>query len=235
VIGRNIETRCIEGEFPRELHAGTVAVIDVIRATTTAVTAVERGLRCFPVASVAEAELLARELDDPILAGEVAGILPDGFDINNSPTAVADLTAPGRPLILVSTGGTPLMREATALGPVELVCFRNLTAAADRLARGLGGVLLLARTTRGDFRDEDQMCAAWVAERLSQHGLDPSAETARLIDRWHGVPVDDLVGSASVAYLRRSQQMADWEFIRAHVDDLDDGFVLVDREVTRER
>ena len=234
-MARTIETRCIDGAFPSDLNAGTAAVIDVIRATTTAVTAVASGLRCFPVASIAEAERLASRLDDPILAGELGGILPDGFEINNSPTAVNGLAGSTRPLILVSTGGTPLMREATTLGPVEVACFRNLTAVADRLARREGDVLLLARTTRGDFRDEDQMCAAWVAERLGQHGLVPSDETARLIDRWHGVPVDDLVGSASVAYLRRSAQMADWEFIRAHVDDLDGGFVLVDREVTRER
>jgi 2-phosphosulfolactate phosphatase len=233
-MARRIETRCIDGDFPGGLKAGSVAVIDVIRATTTAITAAACGLRCFPVASVAEAERLAPQLDDPILAGEVSGILPDGFDINNSPTAVAAL-AGARPIILVSTGGTPLMREATAVAAVELACFRNLTAAAERLARREGDVVLLARTTRGDFRDEDQMCAAWIAERLSERGLFPSHETARLLDRWYGVPVDELVDGASVAYLRRSEQMADWDFIRTHIDDLDGGFVLADREVIWER
>jgi 2-phosphosulfolactate phosphatase len=234
-MARAIEIRCIEGEFPRIMAGRAIAVIDVIRATTTAITAVERGLRCFPVASLAEAEQLAAELDDPILAGELAGIRPDGFEVNNSPTSMVAAAGSGRPVILLSTGGSPLMREAATLGAVELACFRNLTAAATRLGAREEDVLLLARTTRGEFREEDQMCGAWIAERLTEHGLEPSPDAQRLIERWHGVPVDGLEQASSVGYLRRSGQMADWAFIRTHIDDLTGGFVLVDREVTWRR
>jgi 2-phosphosulfolactate phosphatase len=234
-MARAIDIMCIEGEFPRTIAGRALAVIDVIRATTTAITAVECGLRCFPVASLPEAERLAAELENPILAGEVAGIRPDGFEVNNSPVSMVAAEGSGRPVILLSTGGSPLMREATTLGPVELACFRNLTAVAARLARREEDVTLLARTTRGEFRVEDQMCGAWIAERLTMHGLDPLPEAERLIDRWHGVPVDELEHAASVGYLRRSGQMADWAFIRSHIDDLSGGFVLVDREVSWEQ
>ena len=55
----------------------TVVGIDVIRATTTAVTAVAAGRRCFPVASLEEAVPLAARLANPLLVGELGGNRPD--------------------------------------------------------------------------------------------------------------------------------------------------------------
>jgi len=59
-------------EIHREGYA--IVAIDVIRATTTAVTAVASGRRCFPVPSVEAAKLLKSKLTNPLLAGEVGGI-----------------------------------------------------------------------------------------------------------------------------------------------------------------
>jgi 2-phosphosulfolactate phosphatase len=67
----------------RETHA--IVVIDVIRATTTAVTGVSQGRQIFPVKTTDEAFVLAEKLEKPILAGELGGNVPYGFDLTNSP------------------------------------------------------------------------------------------------------------------------------------------------------
>src|SRR6187455_751440 len=51
----------------RDDHA--IVAIDVIRATTTLVTAVSLGFRCFPVPSLEHAVPLAAKLDRPLLVG----------------------------------------------------------------------------------------------------------------------------------------------------------------------
>src|SRR4029079_2057395 len=56
----------------------TPVAIDVLRATATAVTAVALGRRCLPVGTLEDAERLARELDNVLLAGELGGEMPYG-------------------------------------------------------------------------------------------------------------------------------------------------------------
>ena len=70
----------------RDGHA--VVAIDVVRATTTAITAVAMGRRCFVVPTVEAAFALATKLNQPLLVGEQRGVMPEGFDINNSPAAL---------------------------------------------------------------------------------------------------------------------------------------------------
>ncbi len=87
----------------------TVA-IDVIRATTTAVTAIASGRRCYPVSSVGEAIEMSHMLENPLLVGELGGDMPPGFDITNSPAKLAQREDIFRPIILLSSSGTQLMQ-----------------------------------------------------------------------------------------------------------------------------
>jgi 2-phosphosulfolactate phosphatase len=66
-----------------------IVVIDVIRATTTATTAISFGRRVFPVLTTDEAFVLASTLRDPLLVGELGGNMPYGFEMTNSPVQIA--------------------------------------------------------------------------------------------------------------------------------------------------
>jgi 2-phosphosulfolactate phosphatase len=88
-------------------------------------------------------------------------------------------------------------------------------------------VAVIGAGTRGEFREEDQMCCAWVAERLLARGYLPeNCETLDMVKRWSGAPFDSWIHSKSAAYLRSSGQEADLEFILSHVDDLDASLIL---------
>src|SRR5947199_942378 len=103
------------GSYPTvgEAREGWVTVgIDVIRATTTAITAVAAGRRCFPVPSIEAAVPLAARLENPLLVGELGGNMPFGFHFQNSPVEMNRRVALGRPVILLSTSGTALLCEA---------------------------------------------------------------------------------------------------------------------------
>ena len=70
----------------RDLAATTAIVFDILRATSTIVTAMANGAtQIFPVASYPEALELKRLIPRALLAGERRGVRFDGFDLGNSP------------------------------------------------------------------------------------------------------------------------------------------------------
>jgi 2-phosphosulfolactate phosphatase len=203
-------------------HGYAVVAIDVIRATTTAVAVAVRGGRCFPVPTLAAAQALAGRLENPLLVGEVHGVQPDGFDLNNSPVEVALHQDYSRPVVLLSSSGTKLIHEAAGCEAVYLACFRNHSAVAAYLAGRYARIALLGAGTRGQFREEDQMCCAWMAAQLMRAGYQAEDKlTEEVARRWTGAPAVECLVSESAQYLKRSGQLKDLEFVLDHVDDLD--------------
>lgn len=212
-------------------HQGrTMVAVDVIRATTTAVTGVSLGRRCFPVATLDEALRRADELDNPILAGELGGEMPYGFDLTNSPASVAERDDIERPMILLSTSGTRLITAGPS--KVFVACLRNYEAQIEELSRHHPRVALVGAGTRGEFREEDQMCCAWIAEGLLERGYEAEDEkTLELVRRWAGASHDAFVGGKSSMYLRETNQLDDLNFIVGRVNDLNEVFLYDGGEI----
>jgi 2-phosphosulfolactate phosphatase len=213
-------------------HGGTLVAVDVIRSTTTAITAVELGRRCFAAGSEDEATALAARLSRPLLAGELRGDLVPGFHIGNSPAAIAARTDVHRPLVLLSSSGTALIAAAGRRSESVLVaCLRNVSATIEYLAARGGSVVLLGAETRGEFRDEDQLCCAMIAAGLIAAGFWPAGPTEEIVDRWRDSRPEDIAGGASAGYLERSGQGEDIQFILEHIDDLDQAYLVRDGEI----
>jgi 2-phosphosulfolactate phosphatase len=232
---KSVTIDCFPESAWRYRKGYAVVVIDVVRATTTAITAVALGRRCLPVASLDTARWLAGRLADPLLIGEIDGIMPNGFDINNSPAALLKRTDLHRPAVLLSSSGTRLLQSAGSCEAVFLACLRNFSCLATHLASCFADVAVIGAGTRGEFREEDQMCCAWIANRLFEFGYRAGNEaTADVAERWRGCRPDAWTRGKSAAYLRRSQQLDDLEFILGHIDDLQAVFTLRDGEVVQE-
>ncbi len=214
----------------RDDHA--IVAVDVIRATTTAVTAAALGWRCLPTPSLEAAVPLAARLQNPLLVGELGGNMPFGFDMTNSPAEIARRTDIMRPMILLSTSGTQLLWEARNAPAVYAACLRNYSSQVRHLAGRFDKVALIGAGSRGEFREEDQLCCAWIADGLIREGYQPANQaTLDVVCRWRGQPVDSFLCSNSVAYLQRTSQLRDLDFILDHVDDLQAVFVLEDGEL----
>jgi 2-phosphosulfolactate phosphatase len=225
--------------FPQSVAAYrkgyAVVAIDVIRATTTAVTAAATGRRCFPVASMDAALRLAAELDNPLLAGEQRGIMPAGFHLNNSPSRLLARADIERPLVLLSSSGTRLCCEAGRCDAAFLACLRNYVSTAAYLATRFPAIALIGAGNYSEFREEDQMCCAWLAEHLMDLGYRAAdRNTLDLVNRWKNQPVDAWTANKSAKYLRESGQLEDLEFVLQHVADLNAPCVLTNNEVVIE-
>lgn len=210
-----------------------VVAVDVIRSTTTAVTAIATGRRCFPVPSLEAAFQTARALPGALLVGEQGGLMPHGFDFTNSPDAMQQRTHDlNRPAVLLSSSGTRLLWAAAQRhGAVYAACLRNARATAAWLAAFHSKVAILGAGTRGEFREEDQLACAWIAAPLVAQGFRPVAQAGAVIERWRPEPVDAIAAGKSAAYLRRSGQTADLDFVLSHVDDFDVVCALQDGEI----
>jgi 2-phosphosulfolactate phosphatase len=227
---------CFVDEADHYRYDYAIVAVDVIRATTTAVTAVSMGRACFPVPSLEVATTRAAELENPLLVGELGGNMPYGFDLTNSPAALAARTDISRPMVLLSSSGTRLLCAADGASAVYAACLRNYAATARHLSANHKKVALLGAGTRGEFREEDQMCCAWMGQELLDLGYIAENEaTMSIVERWKGAHPSAFMVSKSVDYLRRSEQLEDLEFILKHIDDLDSAFVLEGDHIVEER
>ena len=200
-----------------------IVAVDVLRATTAAVTCVALGRKCFPVPSLEAAVPLAAMLTNPILVGELGGSMPYGFDLNNSPTDLELRTDIYRPMILLSTSGTRVICGGEKSQAMYVTCLRNYKKQAEHLLSYHSTVAIIGAGARGEFREEDQLCCAWIAEILLSAGYEPQdARTAEIVQRWSGAPVESIVNGASAEYLRNTGQSKDIDFVLSHVNDVDE-------------
>jgi 2-phosphosulfolactate phosphatase len=145
---------------------GIVVVIDVLRAFTTAAFAFERGAtEIVLVATVDEAFALRERFPESLLIGEVGGLPIDGFDLPNSPTAVAGADLDGRRLILRTSSGTQgvvRVRRAERLLGASLA---NAAATAQYIRRLAPAAVTFVETGIRDTGggEEDTACADLIA------------------------------------------------------------------------
>jgi 2-phosphosulfolactate phosphatase len=125
-------------------HARTVyVVVDVIRATTTLCVLFEYGCRRVLVArDIASARgAHAQAHDTALLAGEVGGAMPAGFDLGNSPRQIAEYELRRREVLFATTNGTRALHACQGGGAIFAGALRNasaVAAAAVRAALQLG-------------------------------------------------------------------------------------------------
>jgi 2-phosphosulfolactate phosphatase len=141
---------------------GAVAIIDVIRAFTTAAVALADGAsHIIMVGSVEEGMLLRDAGVAQICMGEVGGRRPSGFDFGNSPYEILHANIRGSVIAQrtsAATQGIIAARGADYLYAASLV---TATATASALlSHGTQRISLLAMGNNAMTRtDEDELCA----------------------------------------------------------------------------
>jgi 2-phosphosulfolactate phosphatase len=158
----------------------TGIVVDVLRATSTIVQALESGYeRVYCCAEVEEAFALRDEFGDAVLAGERGGNPLPGFDLGNSPLEF--LKPRARAVVLTTTNGTRAIVGAAANCDTALVgSLLNLQAVAAA-ARGLGqDVEIVCAGFRGGYCEDDAYCAGRIAALLGGEPTDAAERALEL-------------------------------------------------------
>lgn len=146
-----------------------VVVIDVLRATSTIITALANGCRgLVPVGSPAAARREAARLagERPLLGGERNGLKIKGFDLGNSPLEYRPEVVRGRTIVFCTTNGTRALLRARKAGRVVLAAFLNAASVARWLKAEGRNWLFFCAGSKGYFSWEDFMCAGLVLTTL---------------------------------------------------------------------
>jgi 2-phosphosulfolactate phosphatase len=175
----NVEVRFAPAEFAAlsgsDLSGTDCVVIDVLRATSSMVTALANGAEAIlPVAEIDEAVALRRQHGGILLAGERDGFriesgLTGGmtFDLGNSPREFGRGVVQGKTIAMTTTNGTRALRACTAGHSVLAVSFLNLSRSARYLLELTPTHLLIV--CGGTFEEasyEDILCAGALVERM---------------------------------------------------------------------
>ncbi len=156
--------------FP-DLSRWTIAVIDVLRATSTLAAAMAAGAsKVIPVDSIDYARQLAVELVDerPVLAGERGGFRPEGFDLGNSPADCTPEAVGGRTIIMATTNGSRTFKKVEGGRRVLAVSFLNLSVTAETLAQDGQDVLVVCSGSELAPSLEDVACGGALAHRVRE-------------------------------------------------------------------
>ncbi|HHY47817.1 MAG TPA: 2-phosphosulfolactate phosphatase [Firmicutes bacterium] len=157
----------------RDLGDLCVVVLDVLRASSTIVTAMANGCEeIIPTATVEEAVEIAHSYGkgEFLLGGERKGNKIEGFDLGNSPSEYTPERVKGKKVIFTTTNGTRLLKATKGASTVVIGSFLNLEAATE-YALNLGKDVILA--CAGDGRRlalEDLACAGMMADYLVSRG-----------------------------------------------------------------
>ncbi len=171
---------------PEDLAQGTVVIIDVLRASTTIVHALEAGAtEVIPCLEVEQARKTAAVLPQgqTVLGGERGGLKIDGFDLGNSPEDYTPETVAGKTVVFTTTNGTRAMQRCNKSRHVLIGAFVNAQSLCRKLA-GMEIIHLVCAGTRGEMSTDDILLAGLIVQRLQQRGdmqyaLNAQAITAR--------------------------------------------------------
>jgi 2-phosphosulfolactate phosphatase len=178
----------------RDLSQTVCVVFDILRASTSMITALGNGAEAIiPVAEISEALTIRKNRPEVLLAGERGGLrirgdLANGvdFDLGNSPREFTAEKVHGRTIVMTTTNGTRALRACAGAQTVLVSSFLNLRATYMWVTDHRPGNLILVCS--GTFEEpalEDILAAGAVCERVwPLYGgghISDSAEVARRI------------------------------------------------------
>jgi 2-phosphosulfolactate phosphatase len=156
----------------RDPRSHAIAVVDVLRATSSLVAMFENGLlRALVADTLRDARDLALR-NFSLLCGEAKALPMAGFDYGNSPAEFAGLSFKGKSAVLWTTNGTKAIGAASTSPAVAVAALTNRRAAAARLIeegsqRGIDIAVVCAGLERGSaFSLEDSVTAGAIVEAV---------------------------------------------------------------------
>ena len=195
------------GLTPADVAGRTVAVIDVLRASTTIAVAVANGARnVIPFDSSEEAVLRSKSFErrDVLMAGERKMKPIPGFDLGNSPGEFARAAIEGKTILFATTNGTVALVGVQGAKEVVVASYVNFSAVLAVLrtaARAGNDIAIICAGRERQFALEDSACAGRFARHLSRRltgvEVNDAGRACILIARKYGDDVDRLFQDSS--------------------------------------
>lgn len=157
-----------------DIRDKTVVMIDVLRASSTMVTALQNGAKgVIAVEDMGDASKISHNLDAEsfLMSGEKNGITIEGYDLGNSPLEHTQEVVNGKTIILNTTNGTKAIRRCSLADQIIVGSFLNLNTIVEYLQNLDEEVLLVCAGWRGRLSLEDILCAGNIIYELYRGDL----------------------------------------------------------------
>lgn len=159
-----------------DLAGDVVAVIDLIRASTTICYALHAGaIDVTAYLKVGDVVRDANELQDRdsvVLGGERGGVVIEGFDLGNSPAEYTPDEVFGRRVLFTTTNGTMALQHTRLARRVLVAAMVNLSAVVESLV-GEEAIHLLCAGASGHVAREDRLAAGAIVYELAKREAEP--------------------------------------------------------------
>jgi 2-phosphosulfolactate phosphatase len=153
----------------RRLSDKLIVVIDVLRASSTIITALAYGCRgLVPILSPEQAKEKAQQFkkEEVLLGGEREGRKIKGFDLGNSPREYQKEIVEDRIIIFSTTNGVNTLERVRGAFRIIIASFLNLQATFNYCSKFQGDILLACAGKEGYFSLEDTVCAGMLINSL---------------------------------------------------------------------
>ncbi|WP_346936230.1 2-phosphosulfolactate phosphatase family protein [Clostridium sp.] len=153
---------------PEKFKDRIVVVIDVLRATSVMVTALNNGCdKIIPVKEIEEAVHIAnKDRNNYLLGGERGGIKIDKFDFSNSPLDYSEDIVRGKSLIMTTTNGTRAIKNSEEAEKIFIGALINGRVVAEKLAKLNKDVTFVNAGTDGEFSMDDFITSGYIINCL---------------------------------------------------------------------
>ncbi len=149
------------------LRGGTAVIVDVLRASTTILTALNNGAAAIlPCLSVDEANAHRDQNPAVLLGGERGGVRIDGFDLSNSPTDYDREVVGGRTIAFTTTNGTRALLRSTTADRIFIGSFVNAGRLAEALLNSAPPLHIVCAGTDGEVTGEDVLFAGCLTDLI---------------------------------------------------------------------
>lgn len=186
---------------PAAVTGRVVAVIDVLRASTTIATALANGARnVVPLESADAVITRAKQFEraDVRTAGEQKMQPIPGFDLGNSPREMTREAVDGKTVLFTTTNGTAALLAVQGARDVVIASYVNAAAVTSLLrtaARGGTDISIVCAGRDRQFSLEDAACAGRYVKLVTKQieaELGDGAFACTVLDRRYGDRLDKL-------------------------------------------
>lgn len=156
-------------QLDAQLQDTTVIVVDVLRATSSIICALNGGaIKVVPTVDAGDAVALASRLGarECVLGGERGGVRINGFELGNSPEDYLGRVVRGKTVIVSTTNGTGALHSVKSADMVLLGSMINRTAAAKKAAAEGNSILIVCSGTDGQPSADDLITAGALIDAV---------------------------------------------------------------------
>ncbi|WMJ80569.1 2-phosphosulfolactate phosphatase family protein [Clostridium sp. MB40-C1] len=163
----NIDIIISSGDIKEEkIQEKTVVIIDMLRATSVIITALNNGCKeVIPVIDIEEArEIVENQREKYVLGGERKALKIEGFDFSNSPLEYLDGSANGKTLVMTTTNGTKAINRSVSAKNMLIGAMINASSVAKKVVELGNDVVIINSGTNGQFSIDDFLCSGYIIE-----------------------------------------------------------------------